>query len=205
MLFLNGFHFISGAPNHYLQANHHCVVMDADFIQCAIYVPGSNPARLAGVEYIISGAAFAQLDYQERQLWHSHQYEVTSGYLTEPGMPQNVDDEVMKILVDSYGKTVHTWRYDQQNSTLPLGIPEMVNGYTQDGQLTQGFVDARDRYFGINSTAIREHRADPNAGNVSAPPVLPGADIWREGIVLTLELRNESRKVEFGGEKRAEA
>lgn len=31
MLFLNGFHFISGEPNHYLQANHHCVLMSPDF------------------------------------------------------------------------------------------------------------------------------------------------------------------------------
>lgn len=114
MLFLNGFHFISGAPNHYLQANHHCVLMSADFIQCAIYVPGSNPARLAGVEYIVSGDAFAELDHQERQLWHSHQYEVTSGYLTEPGLPQSVDDEVMKILVNSYGKVC------SPESSLPL-------------------------------------------------------------------------------------
>ncbi|KAK7720583.1 hypothetical protein SLS57_005362 [Botryosphaeria dothidea] len=197
MLFLNGFHFISGAPNHYLQANHHCVLMSADFIQCAIYVPGSNPARLAGVEYIVSGDAFAELDHQERQLWHSHQYEVTSGYLTEPGLPQSVDDEVMKILVNSYGKTFHTWRYDQKNNTLPLGIPEIVNGYTQDGQLTQAFVDERDEYFGINSTEIRQRRADPGAGNITAPAVQAGADIWKEGIVLTLELKNSSGMVDF--------
>ncbi|KAL1630540.1 hypothetical protein SLS56_004814 [Neofusicoccum ribis] len=199
MLFLNGFHFISGEPNHYLQANHHCVLMSSDFIQCAIYVPGSNPARLAGVEYIISGSTFSTLPMAERQLWHSHQYEVTSGYLTEPGLPQSVDDEVMKILVNSYGKTFHTWRYDQKNSTLPLGIPEMVNGYTQDGQLTQAFVDERDAYFGINSSAIREHRASAAAGIV-APPVQQGADVWKEGIVLTLELKNSTGKtVEFGG------
>ncbi|KAF2139979.1 uncharacterized protein K452DRAFT_299948 [Aplosporella prunicola CBS 121167] len=56
--------------------------------------------------------------------------DVESGLLTEPGMPARVDDEVMKILADSYGKILRTWRYDQKNNTLPLGIPELVNGYT---------------------------------------------------------------------------
>src|ERR1700750_2004234 len=101
MLFLNGFHFISGAPDHFLHANHHCAIMSSSFIQCAIYVPGSNPARLAGIEYIVTGAAFKNFSAEERQLWHSHQYEVTSGLLVEPGMPVGVDNEAMKILVDS--------------------------------------------------------------------------------------------------------
>jgi len=137
MLFLNGFHFISGAPDHYLQANHHCSLMNGTifeaFIQCVLYIPGTNPARLAGIEYIVSGDAFATFPMEERQLWHSHQFEVSSGYLIEPGMPANVDKEIMKILVNSYGKTVHTWRYDQKNKTLPFGIPELVNGYTGHG------------------------------------------------------------------------
>jgi uncharacterized protein DUF1264 len=107
MLFLNGYHFIGGYPDHYLQANYHCVIMSASFIQCALYVPGSSPARLVSIEYIVTGEEFIKLHIEERKLWHSHQFEVTSGYLVEPGMPQNVDDEIMKILVNSYGKTFH--------------------------------------------------------------------------------------------------
>ncbi|KAK8187475.1 hypothetical protein HDK77DRAFT_447934 [Phyllosticta capitalensis] len=191
MLFLNGFHFISGEPGHYLQANHHCAIMREDFIQCAIYVPGTNPARLAGVEYIISGDAFSKLPMEERQLWHSHQFEVTSGFLVQPGMPGPVDDEVMKILVNSYGKTFHTWRWDQKENDLPLGIPEIVNGYTGPGQLPQEFVEKRDEYFGLNSTDIKRQREE---AKIIAPPVQRGADIWREGIILTLELKNETTK-----------
>ncbi|KAK7540175.1 hypothetical protein IWX49DRAFT_507813 [Phyllosticta citricarpa] len=80
-LFLNGFHFILGEPSQYLQANHHSAVMNGDFFQCAIYVPGTSPAPLAGVEY------FSKLPMEERQLWHGHQFEVTSGFLVQPGMP----------------------------------------------------------------------------------------------------------------------
>lgn len=185
MLFLNGFHFISGHPDQVLHANHHCSIMSTDFIQCAIYVPDTNPARLAGVEYIISGPAFEQLPIEERELWHSHQYEVTSGLLVEPGMPENVDKEAMKILVNTYGKTFHTWRYDSKNNSIPLGIPEIVNGYTADGQLDPSYVESRDRLFGLNHTAIGKNRSD-----IVAPAVIDGADSWKRGFVLTLELKN---------------
>lgn len=159
--------------------------MSADFIQCAIFVPGTNPARLAGVEYIISGTAFEKLPMEERELWHSHQYEVTSGLLIEPGMPDNVDKEAMKILVNTYGKTFHTWNYANKNNSLPLGIPEIVNGYTANGQLPRELVEKRDALFGVNSTSIRENRTD-----IVAPPVIDGADSWRKGFVLELILKN---------------
>ncbi|KIX06462.1 uncharacterized protein Z518_04438 [Rhinocladiella mackenziei CBS 650.93] len=196
MLFLNGFHFISGEPDHYLQANHHCSLVgntgfDA-FIQCAIYVPGTQPARLAGIEYIVSGDAFASFPIEERQLWHSHQFEVSSGYLIEPGLPETVDKEIMKILVNSYGKTVHTWRWDQKNNTLPLGIPELVNGYTGHGQLPPDFVEERDDYYEVNSTKISQSRRD-----IVVPEVQRGADVWKEGIILTLGLVNNTGSTNF--------
>lgn len=198
MLFLNGFHFISGAPDHFIHANHHCTIMTADpvFLQCLIYVPGTNPARVAGIEYIIGADAFEKLDYEEKQLWHSHTYEVTSGLLVEPGLPLNVDDEAMRILVSTYGKTVHTWRYDEKNNSLPLGIPELVNGYTQNGQLTAAAVDARDEYFNVSSEVCKESRA---AAGIKSQKVIDGADIWEKGIILTLELKNTTGNMTFSG------
>ncbi|PVH97581.1 DUF1264-domain-containing protein [Periconia macrospinosa] len=178
MLFLNGFHFISGHADQVLHANHHCSIMSADFIQCAIFVPGTNPARLAGVEYIISGAEFAKLPMEERQLWHSHQYEVSSGLLVEPGLPDTVDKEVMKILVNTYGKTFHTWRYDSKNQSIPMGIPEIVNGYTADGQLHASDVQKRDEMYGLNHTLIGWNRSD-----ITVPPVIEGADSWKMGHI----------------------
>lgn len=93
-----------------------------------------------------------------------------------------------QILGNSYGKTWHTWRYDQKNNSLPVGIPELVNGYTGAGQLTPDFVLARDAEFGINSTLIAGRRAR----NVNISSVIPGADVWKDGIVLNLTLTNAS-------------
>lgn len=133
----------------------------------------------------------------ERQLWHSHVYEVTSGFLVEPGMPDSVDHTIMKdVLVGTYGKTFHTWRYDQQNSTYPIGIPELVMGYTSDDQITPDFVTKRDAMFGTNTTGVRESRAD-----ITPPEVLPGADSWQYGFTLSLGLVNQTGGVEFPPKK----
>jgi len=161
--------------------------MSPSFIQCAIYVPGTNPARLAGVEYIISAAAFEQLPLEERQLWHSHQYEVTSGLLVEPGTPDGVDKEAMKILVNTYGKTFHTWNFASRELDLPLGIPELVNGFTENGQLANHVIEKRDAFLGVNHTEVRERRRD-----IKALPVVDGADSWRHGFVLELVVRNST-------------
>jgi hypothetical protein len=187
MLFLNGFHFISGHPEQVIHANHHCVITTPSFIQCAIYVPGTNPARLAGVEYIIGSDIFETLPMEERELWHSHQHEVTSGLLLEPGTPEGVDKEAMKILVNTYGKTFHTWNFASKNLDVPMGIPELVNGYTGTGQAPRELVEARDEFFGMNSTEVRQKRTD-----IKPLPLVDGADSWKRGFVLDLVLRNRT-------------
>jgi len=192
MLFLNGFHFISGHATQHIQANHHCVVMSADFIQCAIYVPGSNPARLAGIEYIVSADVFKTFPLEERQLWHSHGYEVTSGFLTEPGMPGGMDDEAMKILINTYGKTVHTWRFDQKDNAYPLGIPELVSGFTADGQVKPEIIKSRDAMFGISTDGTKKRRK-----NMKKPDIIDGADSWRYGYALELQLSNKTFSTGF--------
>jgi hypothetical protein len=160
-------------------------------------MPDSAPARLAGVEYIITASAFARLDDVEKQLWHSHRHEVLSGFLIQAGLPQTVDDAIMQILGNSYGKRWHTWRYDQKNNTLPLGIPELVNGYTGAGQLTPDFVTERDLEFEVNSTEISKHPEE--VLNVSA--VLEGADSWQRGFILNLGLRNDRADMTFSVQK----
>jgi len=130
---------------------------------------------------------------EERQLWHSHAYEVTSGFLVEPNMPAPFDNPIMEVLVGTYGKTVHTWRYDAKDKDVPVGIPELVMGYTGDGQITPDFVKNRDRLFGLNTTEIRERRSD-----IQAPTVLPAADSWKNGYVLSYGLINTTNETVFG-------
>ncbi|KAH6664959.1 hypothetical protein B0J14DRAFT_457039, partial [Halenospora varia] len=172
--YLNGFHFLSGNTSVELSANHYCTILSNDFLQCTVYNTATTPKHLVGIEYIISPALFETLDLQERQLWHSHSYEVTSGFLIEPGMPSTIDHTIMEILVGTYGKTAHTWRYDAKDLPVPIGVPELVMGYTSDSQITPEFVTARDKLFGTNTTAIKESRKD-----ICAPEVIEGADSWK--------------------------
>jgi hypothetical protein len=64
VLFLNGFHFVSGHPDWEISANHYCTIIRDDLLQCAVYNTATAPAHLAGIEYIISKDAFNTLDYE---------------------------------------------------------------------------------------------------------------------------------------------
>ncbi|KAI0509498.1 hypothetical protein F5B22DRAFT_323728 [Xylaria bambusicola] len=186
VLFLNGFHFVSGHNDYEVSANHYCVIIRDDMLQCVVYNTATTPAHLAGIEYIVTEEAFETLDFEERQLWHSHQYEVTSGFLIEPGLPSVVDHTIMKdVLINTYGKTIHTWRYDQKDSLYPVGVPELVMGFTHDDQITPDFVEARDVLFGTNTTEIRDSRRD-----ITPHDVLPGADSWKYGFSLSFGIVN---------------
>ncbi|WP_139760525.1 DUF1264 domain-containing protein, partial [Salmonella enterica] len=93
--------------NHIFQ--HHCRlgVLNEDVMQAVIYDGNTKNARLMGVEYIISERLFKTLPPEEKKLWHSHQYEVKSGSLVAPGLPQVADKALMSKIVNTYGKTWH--------------------------------------------------------------------------------------------------
>ncbi|EKG08956.1 hypothetical protein MPH_14090 [Macrophomina phaseolina MS6] len=115
-----------------------------------------------------------------------------SGFLIEPGMPPSVDHSMMELLFDTYGKTFQTWRWDSQNSSIPLGIPQLLMGYTGNSQITPVFVGQRDEFFGVNTTAIRDSRED-----ISSLPIIEGADSWKRGFVLQLALQNRTADTTF--------
>jgi hypothetical protein len=52
--------------------------------QCLIYDAPTNPARLIGVEYMITPRLYETLDKEERKLWHSHDFEVGIFNCTSP-------------------------------------------------------------------------------------------------------------------------
>jgi hypothetical protein len=91
-----------------LIAHHYCSHLNQDVRQCVIYDSDRPDARLIGIEYIISGELFEKLSPEEKKLWHSHIYEVKSGELIAPGVPDIAEKEVMKELVNTYGKTFHS-------------------------------------------------------------------------------------------------
>lgn len=181
-MYLDGFHFYGGNIDEQMEAHHYCTKLNEDVTQCIIYDGNDEGAKIMGVEYILSERMFKKLPEDEKKLWHSHHYEVKSGTLIAPGLPTRVEKELMEELVTTYGKTFHTWHTDQ-GTDLPMGYPQIMMGFTQDGQLHDSLLQARDKRFEINTAEKKESRAD-----IPMPTVVPGANAWEKGEIRQLEL-----------------
>ncbi|WP_086874191.1 OBAP family protein [Kosakonia pseudosacchari] len=179
--YLDGFHFYNGDRQGQMEAHHYVTVLNNDVMQAVIYDGNTANARLMGVEYIISERLFKTLPPAEKKLWHSHRYEVKSGSLIAPGLPAVAEKALMSNIVNTYGKTWHTW-HTERDQTLPLGVPALMMGFTQDGQLDPALLADRDRRFGVNTSAIRQQRKD-----LPAHPVAQGADAWEQGQVIQIK------------------
>lgn len=180
-LYLDGFHRYSDDAGHQMEAHHYCARLNEDVIQCAIFDGNTRDARLIGIEYIVSEKTFRSFSEDEKKMWHSHRYEVKSGTLVAPNLPLAAEHELMKKVITTYGKTWHTW--DSHHHDLPLGIPQLMMAFTDDGQLRPELVADRDRRFGVSTAERRQNRQD-----ISATPPDPAADSWQDGTALQLEL-----------------
>lgn len=181
-MYLDGFHFYNGDMSGQMEAHHFCSVVNEDVTQCVIYDGNTDKAKIMGVEYIISERLFKGLPAEEKKLWHSHVYEVKSGQLIAPGIPDIAEHELMKKLVSTYGKTFHTWHTDQE-FVLPMGHPMIMMGFTKDGQTNPAMVNDRNKRFKVSTEANKKNRAD-----IATPTIDPGADAWQTGEVRQLEL-----------------
>lgn len=179
--YLDGFHFYNGRPDVQMEAHHNCSTLNEQVIQCVIYDGNRKDAKLMGVEYIINEQLFAKLPITEKALWHSHAHEVKSGQLIAPGIPDIAEHALMEKLINTYGKTWHTWHTDP-NKELPLGVPQLMMGFTADGQIDPQLVIERDKRFDVDSTRKKKDRAD-----IPAPHIDPDADAWRNGKVFQIE------------------
>lgn len=178
--YLDGFHFYSGRPRQQMEAHHYCAIVNEEVTQCVIYDGNMGDAKLMGVEYIVSERLFTSLPEAEKALWHSHAHEVASGLLIAPGVPALAEHELMERLIGTYGKTWHTWHTDLEE-TLPVGVPQLMMGFTADGQADEAMVSTRNQRFQVDAEDVRRRRAD-----IPAPPVAAGADAWQRGEALQL-------------------
>jgi hypothetical protein len=185
--YLNGFHMYADDMGRQVEACHFCIHLRPDLHQCVIFDSNRPDARLIGIEYIIPAERFRALPEEEKRLWHSHRYEVKSGMLTAPGIPELAERTYFKDLVSTYGKTFHTWQYDRDD--FPYGIPQLMMAFTEDGQLDDALLRARDRRLGRSSRKRRSARA-----NIPPPAIHTGADGWRTGRAVQTSLQDvESR------------
>jgi hypothetical protein len=187
-VYMDGFHFYSGNMNAQMEAHHYCTVVNEDLTQCVIFDGNDRSSKLMGVEYIVSRNAFQTLPADERKLWHSHAYEVTSGELVAPGIPKSAEHALAAKLASTYGKTWHTWNTDQGQS-LPTGHPMLMMGFTSDGQIQQDMIADRDRRMKTSTSDEKKNRAD-----LKTPPIVTGANSWESGPALQLSLGPVTRE-----------
>jgi hypothetical protein len=78
---------------------------------------------------------------EEKKLWHSHEYEVSSGMLILPKPHGPTDEEweateleAMKEITNLYGKTWHFWEIDAGHQ-YPFGQPMLMGSVTRPAQI----------------------------------------------------------------------
>ena len=162
-VYLSGFHAMKDDPAHQMGAHHFCSQVNEDFAQCVLFDGNTRNANLTGVEYIISEALFNDLPADEKQYWHPHNYEILSGQLVGPGLPDVAEKALMESKMNSYGKTWHVWNTDTPHSKgdpLPFGDPALAWSFNRDGEARPGLVEARDKAMDIDSAKTRSKRAE---------------------------------------------
>ncbi|RJP76726.1 MAG: DUF1264 domain-containing protein [Candidatus Zixiibacteriota bacterium] len=179
--YLDGFHFYADDMGRQVEAHHYCSRLSEDFTQCVIFNGNTPEALLIGVEYIISERLFLALPEEEKKLWHSHRYEVKSGQLIAPGVPEPAERELMTRIVSTYGKVWHTW--DASRDELPLGLPALMMAFTADGQLDAERLSERNHRFGVSAMRRRRQR-----DSILEPEAIPGADAWQSGRTWQVNL-----------------
>jgi hypothetical protein len=162
-MYLNGFHVSKDDPKMQMEAHHYCNQANEDFAQCVLFDGNTSEARLMGIEYIISEKLYNTLPTEEKAYWHPHNYEVLSGTLRMPGVPDAAEKEALKTKINSYGKTWHTWMtgvHGHQPDALPFGPPHLQWSFNRDGEANSAMVQARDSRMDLNSTEARQERQD---------------------------------------------
>src|SRR5450756_1692025 len=92
---------------------------------------------MMGVEYIVSEKIYNTLPADEKAYWHPHNFEILSGQLRLPGLPDRAEKEALKGKINSYGKTWHFWMTgmrDHQPDPLPFGPPRLQWSFNHDGE-----------------------------------------------------------------------
>lgn len=184
--YLDGFHFYNGNINAQMEAHHYVSQINEDLHQAIMYDGNGEDAKIMGVEYIVSERLFKTLPEEEKKLWHSHHHEVKSGTLIAPGIPEVAEHELMEKLVSTYGKIIHTWHTDQDRN-LPVGAPQVIMGFTKEGQLKPELLSSRDKRFNVSSAEKKKNRED-----IPMPNVDPMANAWEKGEVRQISITNKA-------------
>jgi hypothetical protein len=190
-MYLVGFHPAKDDPSVQMESHHYCDQVNEDFAQCVLYDGNGDDARLHGIEYIISERLHATLPAEERAYWHPHNYEILSGALRMPGLPDVAEQEALRTKVNSYGKTWHVWMtgvHGRRADSLPLGPAHLAWSFNRDGEAHPELIATRDRRMGLNTAEARQRRADlarlarPQGGTSALAGAFPAASGAPPGV-----------------------
>ena len=161
-VYVVGFHCAKGDPEMQMEAHHFCKVVNDDFLQCVIFDGNTKDANLIGIEYIVSGDLFETMPEDERPSWHPHNFEVLSGQLVAPGLPEVAEKALMHRLLNSYGKTWHTWHSlahgAQPGTPLPYGDARLMWSFNRDGESDEAMKQDRDTQMHLDTDGKRRDR-----------------------------------------------
>ncbi|MES2918697.1 MAG: OBAP family protein [Pseudomonadota bacterium] len=162
-LHLTGIHPLKGMAGHQMVAHHYCEQVNEDFAQCALFDDDGEQARLNGIEYIISARVFESLPAEERAYWHPHNYEILSGQLVAPGLPDAAETAFMRGKMNSYGKTWQLWDTGAPGraaAALPAGDPLLAWSLNRDGEADPALLDDYQRRQRIDPEKKRAERGE---------------------------------------------
>jgi hypothetical protein len=165
-IYVVGYHCAKMDPQMQMEAHHFCKQVNADFLQCILFDGNTKAANLIGIEYIISEKLFNTIPEEERRYWHPHNYEILSGTLVAPGLPSAAEKAMLRLLMNSYGKTWHTWhsgRHDHRSEhghTLPLGEPMLMWSFNREGELDPSLKSSGMEDLKLDFKKKREERQD---------------------------------------------
>ncbi|KAG7532569.1 Oil body-associated protein-like [Arabidopsis thaliana x Arabidopsis arenosa] len=162
-------------PSRQIEVNFYVHRLNQDFLQCAVYDCDSSKPHLIGIEYIVSERLFENLAPEEQKLWHSHDYEIQTGLLITPRVPELVAKAELQNIAKTYGKFWCTWQTDRGDK-LPLGAPSVMMS-PQDvnmGKIKPGLLKKRDDEYGISTESLKTSRV----GIMGPEKKNPMADYW---------------------------
>jgi hypothetical protein len=157
-LHLCAFHVAKDDPKFQLEAHHYCMPLreDGKLFQCIVTDSSKPGAKILGVDYIVTDDIYLGLSKAEKEFWHPHDYEVTSGLLVAPKLSEDDENKFMAVVRKTWGKTFHTWA--DPGTELPLGTPRLMWAFTKDDQIREELVKQRDKDLGISTEKIKKRR-----------------------------------------------
>ena len=161
-VYVVGFHCGKDEPELQMEAHHYCRVVNDDLLQCVLFDGNTQEANLIGIEYIVSERLFAELPAREQPNWHPHNFEILSGQLVAPGLPDRAERAFLERLMNSYGKTWHTWhsgRHDgEPGHELPMGEPKLMWSFNREGECDESLKRDRDEALELDVAKKHEER-----------------------------------------------